>query len=556
MSADLVLFNLGGVNMIYTKKTPWTLAIGIVMVAFGYLVQAGVLDGLVHFLSIGKFVGKPGQPGELIILPFFYGLLAIVVGLWQFSVKPKEGHLDYYLSTIGGVMFILLIAFVVKWGLDPLMHVWGKAAETAMKDAKFDWAFDFAKVMNLNYVVMGILAGIVAVNVFGIPEWAQNGVRLSRLGLKTGVVLLGVLYSWQELANLAGLSVALIAIFVLGSVGLVLWMGARRNIPNSMGGVLSAGMGVCGVSASVAAAPVVNAKSTEIAYTIGTILLWGVLMMFIFPIVGKSMGMNATQFGAWAGTGILNSAQVAGAALAFEPDGIDTLKVAEIFNITRVLFLPIIVLWLAVWYVKRESKGEKVQLGTVVFSKFPLFVLGFIVMFVLGSTGMFAPGSELPGKYFDNSEKHLVKKDAEGNIKESKMLSDKDADALKAEVDKVTDEKQKAALATLIENRKVMSMEHDVDVRTLLNSHALSKKAGKILKKQHEAVFKPAPRISMFRDIIAWFFTFGLVGLGMQITMASIRQAGGHPLVIGSVVGTIKAVGSLIVVWLFVKEII
>ncbi|OGI42813.1 MAG: hypothetical protein A2V92_04290 [Candidatus Muproteobacteria bacterium RBG_16_65_31] len=542
--------------MIYTKKTPWTLIIGIIMVAFGYLVQAGVLDPLIEFLKISKFVGKPGQPGEMIVLPFVGGLIAVVVGLWQYAVRPKEGHLDYYLSAVGGVMFILLVAFVVKWGLDPLMHVWGKAAEAAMKDAKLNWAFDFAKVMNLNYVVMGILAGIIVVNVLRIPDWAENGVRLSRLGLKTGVVLLGVLYSWQELANLAGLSIVLIAIFVLGSVGLVLWMGAQRNIPNSMGGVLSAGMGVCGVSAAVAAAPVVNAKSTEIAYTIGTILLWGVLMMFIFPIVGKAMDMNPTQFGAWAGTGILNSAQVAGAALAFEPDGIETLKVAEIFNITRVLFLPIIVLWLAVWYVKREGNGGRTNLGQVVFGKFPLFVLGFIVMFVLGSTGVFAPGAQLPGKYFDNSEKHLVKKDAEGNIKESKMLADKDADVLKAQLDKVADEKHKAALLGLIKDKKAASFGHDADLRALLNSRVLDKKGNKILKKMHGAVYKPAPRISKFRDLIAWFFTFGLVGLGMQITMASIKQAGGQPLVIGSVVGTVKAVGALIVVWLFVKEII
>ncbi|HLE94285.1 MAG TPA: putative sulfate exporter family transporter, partial [Sulfuricaulis sp.] len=528
----------------------------IIMVAFGYMVQAGALNPMIEFLNTSKFVGKPGAPGEMIVLPFVCGIIAIVVGLWQFAVKPKEGNLDYYLSTVGGVMFILIIAFVVKWGLDPLMGTWGKAAHGAMKAANLNWAFDFAKVMNLNYVVMGIVAGIIAVNVFKIPGWAENGVRLSRLGLKTGVVLLGVLYSWQELANLAGLSIVMIAAFVLGSVGMVLWMGARRNIPNSMGGVLSAGVGVCGVSAAVAAAPVVNAKSTEIAYTIGTILLWGVLMMFIFPIVGKQMGMNPTQFGAWAGTGILNSAQVAGAALAFEPTGIDTLKVAEIFNITRILFLPIIVLWLAVWYVQREEGAQKVSHGAVIFSKFPLFVLGFIVMFVLGSTGVFAPGSQLPGKYFDNSEKHLVQKDKEGNIKSSKMLSDKDAEVLKAEAAKVTDEPLKAALPGLIENKKATSFEHDRQLAKILNSNMLSAKANKVLKSMHSAVFKPAPRISKFRDIIAWFFTFGLVGLGMQITMASIKQAGGQPLVIGSAVGAVKAIGSLIVVWLFVKEIV
>jgi uncharacterized membrane protein YadS len=65
-----------------------------------------------------------------------------------------------------------------------------------------------------------------------------------------------------------------------------------------------------------------------------------------------------------------------------------------------------------------------------------------------------------------------------------------------------------------------------------------------------------AAKIAMFRDLIAWFFTFGLVGLGMQITMSSIRQTGGQPLVIGSIVGVIKAVGSLIVVMLLVAETI
>ena len=28
--------------MIYTKKTPWTLVLGIVMVAYAYMVQAGM----------------------------------------------------------------------------------------------------------------------------------------------------------------------------------------------------------------------------------------------------------------------------------------------------------------------------------------------------------------------------------------------------------------------------------------------------------------------------------------------------------------------------------
>jgi uncharacterized membrane protein YadS len=528
--------------MIYTKKTPWTLIMGVIMAGYAYMVQSGAMEPLIKMLHTGK------HTGEMVTMGFAFGAIAIVVGLWQLLATPKQGQGDYYLSTIAGLTFIMLIAFVVKWGLDPIMKIWGKAAEPTL-------GFDFAHMLNLNYVVMGIIAGIIVVNVFKIPDWAQNGVRLSRLGLKTGVILLGTLYSLAELAQLGKLSVVLIGFFVLGSVGMVLWMGARRGIPNSMGGVLSAGLGVCGVSATVAAAPVVQAKSTEIAYTIGTILLWGILMMFIFPIVGKQLHMGPIQFGAWAGTGILNSAQVAGAALAFQPTGIETLKVAEIFNITRVLFLPIIVLWLAVWYVKREQTGLKVNIGEVIIGKFPLFVLGFILMFALSSTGVFAPPQHYKGKYFDNSEATLVKTDKEGKVT-SKLLKDEDIAILQAEAGKVPREDQKAALARLIENKKVMSIDDDTVLRGLANSKALSKDADKVLKHAHGAVYHTAKKIGMFRNLIAWFFTFGLVGLGMQITMASIKQAGGQPLIIGTVVGATKAVGALIVVLMFVSETI
>jgi uncharacterized membrane protein YadS len=282
-------------------------------------------------------------------MPLYFGAVAALIGAWQLFGSHSEGHWDYYSSSIAGGMFILLIAMLVRWFIAPEVAVISQSMGKVGETGKY-----IHKLLGLNYVVMGIVTGIIIVNVFKVPDWAQNGVRLSRLGLKTGVILLGTLYSAAELKNLGGLSIVMIGVFVLGSVGMTLFMGRRMKIPNSMGGVLSAGMGVCGVSATVASAPVVQAKSVEIAYTIGTILLWGVGCMFVFPIVGQLLGMSYVQFGAWAGTGILNSAQVAGAALAYQPNGIETLKVAEIFNITRVLVLPIIVVWLAVWYVKHE----------------------------------------------------------------------------------------------------------------------------------------------------------------------------------------------------------
>ena len=435
--------------MVYTRKNPALLIIGLVLLAHGFLIGGGYMGGVVKYLGLGRTVG------EMTSFSYVFGAIALVVGLWHWLGSHKEGSVDYYSSSVAGGIFILLIAMIVKWYLAPWVAVLSRAmGPIAGTAAKPTYLHD---VLGLNYVVLGIVAGMLTVNVFKIPDWAANGVRLSRLGLKTGVILLGSLYSLQELAKLGQLSVLMVGVFVLGSAWLVLVIGARRNISNSMGGVLAAGVGVCGVSAAVAAAPVVRARSDEIAYTIGTILVFGVICMFLFPVVGHAFNMSYVQFGAWAGTGILNSAQVAGAALAYQPTGdLETLKVGEIFNITRVLFLPIIVLWLAVWYVRRETAGggkvEQVDTFKVIIEKFPVFVLGFILMFALASTGAFT----------------------------SKM-------------------------------------------------------------------------IPYFRDWLTWLFAFGLTGLGMQITFAAMRQAGGEPMIIGSIVGILKAVLSLIVVLLFVR---
>jgi len=584
--------------MIYTKKSPALFIIGLVMLAWGWLNVSGSVDGMQKYLQKSaysdhmkvkeKFDAEfrvasevavaDNKPAPEMKMPrskfdeakafqaqmcYIFGGIAVALGLVIMLWMPQEGNLDYYLSIFPGMAYILLIAFLVRWGLDPVFANWGK-------DAKDTLGFDFAHIFNLNYVVLGIVIGIVIVNVFKIPDWAANGVRTARFFLKTGVILLGALYSATELAQLGGLSVLMIGVFVLGSIGVVLHMGRRMKTGNSMTAVLASGVGVCGVSAAVAASPVVNAKAGEIAYTIGTILVWGVGCMFLFPTIGHMLDMGPVQFGAWAGTGILNSAQVAGAALAFDPNGIETLKVAEIFNITRVLFLPIVVLWLATWYVKHEVGAEKVNLGQVLLAKFPLFVLGFILMFLLSTMGAFTPAGHYQGKYFSSAE-----------VKEDKLLKGKETRALEAELARLkeadgakqlqehftlkainvghrhaTPEDAYQGLADLIANRKMGTREQEQLLAAVGKMKGLDALAASAIDKASKAAYHSSKTIGAFRDWLAWLFSFGLIGLGMQITMAALKQAGGTPLIIGGVVGTAKAAGSLVVVLLFVKEFI
>jgi hypothetical protein len=194
--------------------------------------------------------------------------------------------------------------------------------------------------------------------------------------------------------------------------------------------------------------------------------------------------------------------------------------------------------------VRQAREGaEKVNLGQVLVAKFPLFVLGFILLFLLSTTGMFMPErNDGKGKYMDPVK--------------AKALKDEQIVALQEELPRVADPDEQAALQRLIETKKVQSRKDDTLLRSLAAHETTAKPAVAALKDAHKNAWMTAPRVAWFRDVIVWFFAFGLTGLGMQITLASIRQAGGDPLVIGGVVGTAKAVLSLIVVLLFVHETI
>ena len=111
-----------------------------------------------------------------------------------------------------------------------------------------------------------------------------------------------------------------------------------------------------------------------------------------------------------------------------------------------------------------------------------------------------------------------------------------------------------ASRVAVMDNGKIMSIEDDLAVRGLVNSKALSKGANKVLKKAHKAVRHTAAMVKKFRKWITWLFAFGLVGLGMQITIASMKQAGGQPAVIGGIVGFVKAAASLVVVMMLISD--
>ncbi|MFP7753803.1 YeiH family protein [Thermodesulfobacteriota bacterium B35] len=524
------------------------------MILYAVIASSGILHPLMKYLHTAKTADLQVTMG------FIAGGIGILGALVNSVRKPGTTIIDrFVLQPLPGILLILLMAMAIRWYVEPVVKLISHSLQPVL-------GFKIYKVLNLNYVILGLLAGVILTNTYGIPKFAQAGVKCARFVLKMGVIMLGARYSFAELAKLGTYSIFLVGFFVLGTVFFVLWLGGIFRQPKTMTGVLSAGMGVCGVSATVAVAPVVKAKSEEMAYTIGTILSFGIICMFVFPTIGHLAGMNAVQFGAWAGTGILNSAQVAAAALAFNAVDIKTLKVAEIFNITRVLFLPIIVLVLATWFGKES--GKKLTFKEVVIDKFPIFILGFLLLFAMSSMGLFSPPTHYKGKFIDFS------------YNERSQVTEKEWETLKAALEtgaiKGLTPEQMEAVRDLVAQRQIAGNYEDRNDKKLfyhqgeqrmfqLESILAAAKAKTVeipkdvkaaIKHAVKQVHKKSKTVTTLTDCMIWFFAFGLIGLGMQITKKAIMQAGGWPLVIGVISGTTKAVLSFVVVLWLVKDVV
>lgn len=295
-----------------------------------------------------------------------------------------------FYKTFPGILLMLGIAFLARGGAD-LGLPWWPGLESIFATSPLAKRV-LIDLLHLNYILISIILGILIGNIFGIPRWAAEGIATSRLFIKLGVILLGSLYSVADLVKLGSTAIIIIVAFIVFMLLFTLWFGKRMGMDAPGSATLAAGMAVCGVSAIVAVAPAVRAKSTDVVYSIGAILSFGLIGLFLFPVIGNLIGLTPHQFGVWAGTGIMNSGQVLAACLIYDPGTpvkvSESLKTGEIYNLTRIIFLPFVVLFLAFTTSRSASQEDDVNINTGLWSKFPVFVLGFLAVVFLTSFGL------------------------------------------------------------------------------------------------------------------------------------------------------------------------
>ena len=239
----------------------------------------------------------------------------------------------------------------------------------------------------ISTVLIAILLGILMGNAFTPRPGMMVGLDFTQQYiLKLGIIFLGIRLSFEEFLKFGSIAIPLIIVCIIGVLILIKLLIKKVPISSKMSYLIAIGTSVCGATAIVATAPVINAKKTEVAYAIANITLFGVIAMLIYPYFAEwYFNEDDLKAGLFLGTSIHETSQVAAAGLIYDQqfNSPETLNVATVTKLIRNTFLVIMIPLFAFLYNRGEVKNEKYSILSI----FPYFVLGFIGMIVIRNLG-------------------------------------------------------------------------------------------------------------------------------------------------------------------------
>ncbi|MBR8730178.1 hypothetical protein IX332_001515 [Porphyromonas levii] len=216
---------------------------------------------------------------------------------------------------------------------------------------------------------VALLMGLVFALTFGNVNPKLNKsmskylLQYSVVGLGFGMNLYASLESGKD--GMLFTIASVIGTMVLG------WLLAKYvfKVDYKTGYLISSGTAICGGSAIAAVGPVVDAKSGQMSVALGVIFILNAVALFIFPPIGRAIGMSQADFGLWAAIAIHDTSSVVGAGEAY---GDEALRIATTVKLTRALWIMPLALVTA-WIFKK--KDQRISVPKFIF----FFILAMLI---------------------------------------------------------------------------------------------------------------------------------------------------------------------------------
>jgi uncharacterized integral membrane protein (TIGR00698 family) len=288
------------------------------------------------------------------------------------STAARRSPLFGFVRLMPGLVLLFVTGFAGKV-VEQAIASYGKAHHLALP--------------NIEYVLWAIIFGLVIANTVGVPEPFRAGVDTYEFWLKTGIVLQGARFLIGDMLKLGGASLACVAIELALGIVLMTALGRSFNLRPKLISLLAIGSSVCGVSAIIAAKGAIDADDEDASYAMAAILALGAVSLFMFPLIGRALGMSDHAYGLWAGLAVDNTAEaIAAGALYSDEAG----RFAVLAKTARNATIGFVVLAYALYWIRQGQARAVANKAAFLWDRFPKFVLGFIGISVLASVGAFS----------------------------------------------------------------------------------------------------------------------------------------------------------------------
>jgi uncharacterized membrane protein YadS len=237
-------------------------------------------------------------------------------------------------------------------------------------------------------MTLAVLLGLLAANLPGVARWTAGPARpgLDFAGkhlMRAGIVVLGLKVS---LGDVLGLGWAGAAARDGRGAGRLRWhVWHQQALPASSPRSAAGGHRIrhlrCVRDRAMAA--VRRIRQEETVLPVALVTLCGTLAIGVLPLLARPLGLGPELFGAWTGASVHDVGQVVATA---QTAGATALAVAVVVKLTRVILLAPMVA-VAGFHHRLGTTADGAKRPPVI----PLFVIGFIALAALRTTGWLSP---------------------------------------------------------------------------------------------------------------------------------------------------------------------
>ena len=227
-----------------------------------------------------------------------------------------------------------------------------------------------------------------AINTFFHPAWIKPALKFtSKRILKVAIILLGASLSVNTIMSVGKMTFFVMIFTFAMCFGGGYFIRKLFGLNWKLSNLISAGTGICGGSAVAAIAPVIDADDKDIAFAMSSTFLFDMVMIALYPVMGRALGLSDIAYGIWAGTSVNDTASVVASGYAFSELAGDFATMVKLTRTIAIIPTVLVFAYISTRMKQKELKaannGQKVNIVKII----PWFIGGFLLLAILNSIG-------------------------------------------------------------------------------------------------------------------------------------------------------------------------